>query len=91
MTTFREVGRHEPFRSLTLSSLLLREVQQLVRLHGVRMLEQVEAVFQTRAGGDAGDPLQHLLHLIGWDAFVRGQVIRLAAVEVDGGVWRELE
>ena len=42
-------------------------------------------------GGDAGDALEHLLGLLGRDALVLREVVRLAALEVDGSVGRELE
>jgi len=86
-----EVGRHEALHKLQLQALLLGEVQQLVGAHGVRVLEQVEPVLETGLGGDPGHALQHLLRVGGVDPLVVGEVVRLAALEVDGRVGREFE
>ena len=81
-------GRHQPLGEFELAPVLLREVQQLVRLHGVGVLEQVEAVLEARVGRDAGHALEHLLRLVGGDALVLREVVDLAALEVDRGVGR---
>ena len=81
-----EVRGHQPLGELELASVLLREVEQLVRLDGVGVVQQVEAVLESGRRGDAGHPLEHLLSLAGRDALVLGEVVGLAALEVDGGV-----
>ena len=54
MAPLGEVRRHEALGELGLTALLFREMQQLVRLHGVGVLEQIEAVRQARVGRDPG-------------------------------------
>ncbi|HEY5881007.1 MAG TPA: hypothetical protein VIU11_18990 [Nakamurella sp.] len=66
-------------------------LQQLVRLKGVGVPQQVEPVLQTRLGCRVGHPTQQPLGLLRLNALALMQVVDAAAGEVDGRVVLDLE
>ena len=86
-----EVRAQQALLHLDLLAVLLGVVQQLVRLHGLGVLERVEVVVEPDLRGDPGHAVEHRLDLRRGHALVLDEEVDLGAGEVHRRVRGELE